>query len=43
MAMLAPANAKGHIWLMALKLMTAAVAARLWKDAHARIAAHGKR
>jgi hypothetical protein len=43
MAMLAPTNAKGHIWLTSLKLMMAAVAVRLWKDAHAHIAAYRKR
>jgi hypothetical protein len=43
MAMLAPTNAKRADRLMALKLMTAAVAVRLWKDAHARIAARRKK
>jgi hypothetical protein len=39
MAILAP---KLYIWRMALKLMTTAVAVRLWKEAHAHIAAHRK-
>jgi hypothetical protein len=43
MAILAPTIPKVYTWLLPLKLMMAAVAVRLWKEAHARIAAHRKR